>query len=384
MRPVRSWAVRATLLVALALLCVSPPALAPISGTDSLPSRLSDTAFWSLVEDLSEPGGFFRSDNLISNEDTFQHVIPELQRRLPAGGVYIGVGPDQNFTYIEALEPQMAFVVDIRRENMILHLMYKAIIETSPDRADFLSRLFSRPRPEGLTATSTARELFDAFARVEPSRALHDGNLYEITRRLTADHHFRLSQGDRNSLAYIYGAFFEGGPDLRYSMPRAGFGGRFFPSYAELMMQSDAEGVQHGYLASEKNYRILRRYEDANLIVPLVGDFGGTKALRALASYLAGHGAIVRLFYTSNVEQYLFQSSAWRHFYSNLSLMPIDDSSTLLRSHFNMGFRYPLPLFGSPVWGARSAMLVDPIPTLLEDVGNGRVRGYDDVVDRSR
>jgi len=76
---------RVRLLAAVALTFVALAAVvrAPVgeAATDTLPSRLSDDAFWHLVNDLSEPGGFFRSDNLLSNESTFQHVIPELQRR---------------------------------------------------------------------------------------------------------------------------------------------------------------------------------------------------------------------------------------------------------------------------------------------------------------
>jgi len=116
-------------------------------AADNLPKQLSDRAYWKMVVDFSEPDGFFRSDNFISNETTFQEVIPELKKRVSQNGVYLGVGPDQNFTYIAALRPRMAFIVDIRRQNLILHLMYKAIIEMSDDRADFMSRLFSRPRP---------------------------------------------------------------------------------------------------------------------------------------------------------------------------------------------------------------------------------------------
>jgi hypothetical protein len=37
-------------------------------------------------------------------------------------------------------------VLDIRRQNMLEHLTYKALFEMSTDRADFLSRLFSRQR----------------------------------------------------------------------------------------------------------------------------------------------------------------------------------------------------------------------------------------------
>ena len=132
----------------------------------NLPERLSDAEFWNLITEFSEPGGYFRSDNFVSNETAFQRVIPELKNKIKPGGVYVGVGPDQNFTYASALAPRLAFIVDIRRQNMMLHLMYKALIEMSPDRADFLSRLFSRPRPAGLDDA-----LQIATAAIESARA---------------------------------------------------------------------------------------------------------------------------------------------------------------------------------------------------------------------
>ena len=66
------------------------------------------------------------------------------------GGVYLGVAPDQNFTYMVAVRPRMAFILDIRRGNLLQHLLYKAVFELSADRAEFVSMLFSKPRPAGL------------------------------------------------------------------------------------------------------------------------------------------------------------------------------------------------------------------------------------------
>jgi hypothetical protein len=373
------------LLVLLAAVSVSPRQPTARVPVDGLPSRLSDREFWQTIEALSEPGGYFRSDNLLSNEDAFQHVIPALERRIPAGGVYLGVGPDQNFTYIVAMRPKMAFIVDIRRQNMLLHLMYKAIIELSSDRVEFLSRLFSRPAPEALTGDPTAAELFDAYASMPPSAALFGANLDAITDRLVRVHGFGLSADDLSAIEYVYRSFYAGGPDLRYSFPRQGFGGRWFPSYAELMMETDTSGVAHSYLADESNYQTLRTYETNNLLVPLVGDFGGEKALRSLGKYLRERSATVTLFYTSNVEQYLFQSSdEWRRFFDNMAALPLNDGSTLLRSYFNMGglgARYA-PQFGARL--SRSGMLLDSMPALLDAVRDGRIRSYYDVIERSR
>src|SRR3989441_2878905 len=140
-------------------------------ATELIPSQLSDEAFWNMVTEFSEPNGYFRADNFVSNETTFQYVIRELKKVTP-GGVYLGVGPDQNFTYVVAMRPKIAIIFDIRRQNMLQHLMYKALIEMSSDRADFVSRLFSRKRPAGLDTKSTAEDLFSAFDDVQAERSL--------------------------------------------------------------------------------------------------------------------------------------------------------------------------------------------------------------------
>src|SRR3954465_3044809 len=138
-------------------------AASSVRAQSTLPAQLSDREFWQLATDVSEPGGFFRSDNFLSNEMGFLFPIAELKRTTKPGGVYLGVGPEQNFTYIAALQPKMAVLFDIRRQMMVHHLMYKALFELSADRAEFLSKLFSRPRKTGLDSTTTPMKLFDAY-----------------------------------------------------------------------------------------------------------------------------------------------------------------------------------------------------------------------------
>src|SRR5205807_5324427 len=99
-------------------------------------------------------------------------------------GVYLGVGPDQNFTYVVAMRPKIAIIFDIRRQNMLQHLMYKALIEMSSDRADFISRLFSRKRPEGLELNSSASQLFLIFENVPTDREFFLENLQAIKKQL--------------------------------------------------------------------------------------------------------------------------------------------------------------------------------------------------------
>jgi len=345
-------------------------------ATPEIPARLSDSTFWRLVTDFSEPGGFFRSDNFVSNETSFQYVIPELQRSTRQGGVYLGVAPDQNFTYLVALKPRIAFIVDIRRQNMIHHLMYKAMIEMAPDRAGFMSLLFARARPKGLDTDVTAEVLFSAFGAEPADTLLFTKNLATVTEWLMKHHGFTLSAADLQSLDYVYRAFVTAGPDITYAFPNGG--GRGFgrwPSFAQLMLETDGQGANRAYLANEANYRVLKEMETNNLIVPLVGNFSGDKTLRTVGRYLKDHGATVTAFYTSNVEQYLFQQGDdWQRFYGNVATLPLDSTSTFIRSLSNgNGFRP-----GSP--NSRSIQLLSSMIETLKAVQDGRVQTYYDMI----
>ena len=329
----------------------------------SLPDKLSDQEYWALIDDSSEPNGYFQSDNIVGNERFLQYVVPTL-KTYPRGGVYLGVAPDQNFTYIAALEPKMAFIVDIRRGNLQEHLMYKALFEMSADRADFVSRLFSKKRPAGLTPASTAGELMNAFWNAETDEAAYKANLQAIEDWLTKKHGFALTPDDIKGLEYVYGAFYWFGPSITYqSSTSNGRGSGSMPSYADLLAADDGSGKSRSYLASEENFKVLKTLEEKNLLVPIVGDFAGPKALKAVGKYIAEHGATVTAFYTSNVEQYLFRNGVWREFYTNVGALPLDDRSTFIRS-------------------ASGTNLLDPIKGLLRDFNDGRVQTYNDVTTR--
>src|SRR5262245_43587574 len=341
----------------------------------SLPARLTDGEFWRLVTTLSEASGYFRSENLVSNESSFQDVIPELKRRIRPGGVYLGVGPDQNFTYITALQPKLAFIVDIRRQNLLEHLMYKAIIELSSNRAEFLSMLFSRPLPNSATNQTSLPELLQEISAAEGSGAWFEKNLGRIKQQLVQRHQFALETGDLETIRHVFQAFLTAGPQIRYNFPSP-WSWRRFPTYAELVVESDLDGENHGYLASEENFQVLRELQTENRIVPLVGDFAGDLALRGVGRYLKQHSASVDVFYTSNVEFYLFQGEQWRRFFSNVGELPMDDNSMFVRAYFNNQFP-------SPRSNGRSASLVDGMADLVAAFRGGKIRSYYDVIDRS-
>jgi hypothetical protein len=343
----------------------------------AIPARLSDAEFWKLQSDFSEPAGYFQSDNFVGNELSFQWVIPELKKSVAPGGVYVGVGPDQNFTYIAALQPRIAFIVDIRRPNLLQLLMYKALIELSADRAEFAARLFSRNKPANLKDDASADAVLSAVYALPASRDLYEKNLKAITEHLTRTHGFALTENELKDLEYIYGSFFSYGPGIAYSNGN-NRGGTIYPTYWDMQVTTDNAGQTYAYLGSEANFRAIKRMQEANLIVPVTGNFGGPKALKAVGAWVRAHGSTVTTFYTSNVEQYLFQDNIWREYYDNVASMPLDSSSMFIRSVFNgqAGF--------GGGGGLRSSQLICSIGQLIAAFKAGKINSYYDVIALSK
>jgi hypothetical protein len=296
----------------------------PVSA---LPTSLTDEAFWTLTTSLSEPAGVFEhSENLVSNEMYFVHAIRMLTRR---GGVYIGVGPEQNFSYIAQVRPEMAFIIDIRAENRNLHLLYKALFELSIDRADFLSRLFSREAPQGLGPNTSVSDLFAAYDAARPAAPLYEANVRQVRERLLDAHRFPLSAPDVRWVEYALHAFFTDGPAIHYDRSRPGESPR--PSYRTLMTAADGFGRSRSYLASEEAFAFVKDLHSRNLIVPVVGDFAGPGAIRRTGDYIRQHAGIVNAFYASNVEVYLTREK--RHaLCGSLATLPYDGRSWYIGS----------------------------------------------------
>ena len=311
----------------------------PLAGQtrETLPASVSDREFWELSEKLSEPDGYFKSnsgspDNLLSNENTVSTVAALLKARVKPGGVYLGVGPEQNFSYIAATRPKIAFITDIRRGNLHLHLMYKALFELSATRTEFVTRLFSlQGAPEG-TPTSPAADLLYAALRAVPAdEAGFKANLKAVIDHLTKTRRLPLGADDLTGIEYVYRNFHRFGPGINYTSSingRTGSAG----SYAAIVSSTDrASGEERTYLASETEFNLIRTMQSRNLIVPIVGDFAGPKALRAVGAFVKARGAVVSAFYVSNVEQYLQRNGVWQSFCANVASMPLDDASVFIR-----------------------------------------------------
>ena len=317
--------------ILLALICLAVvfgAARLPIKAADTLPGQYTDAEFWRMVTEFSEPGGDYQYENFVSNEISYQEVIPELSRLAKPGGVYLGVASEQNFTYIDVVRPKVAFIFDVRRQNTLLLLMYKALFEAADNRADFVSLLFSRKRPAGLGVNSSAEALFQAIAEVKPDPQLHAATLKDIKDRLTRQNRFALSADDIQKIEFLFTVFFRGGPRMDYGFASTA-PNPYVPSYHALAVSNDGRGKNWVYLNREESYRHIRDMQQKNLIVPITGDFTGVKSIKTVSQYVKDHGSTISVFYISNVEDYI--QAGWSAYLSNLSAMPADKATLLIR-----------------------------------------------------
>jgi hypothetical protein len=338
---------------------------------ESLPA----TEFARLVNEFSEEGGSFRSDNFTSNETSYLHIVDRLREINARGGVYLGVGPEQNFTYIAKIRPQIAFIIDIRRQAIIQHLMYKAVFHLAPTRPQFLSRLLCKPLPRngGPGADAPLNDILAFLANVPGDEKAYLANLAEIRKLIRDEFRFKLTEADERSLEYVYQAFRDDGLNISYRM-EGSWGNSSFPTLAEILSGKDLNERQGNFLASNEDYLFVREMHRRNLIIPVVGDFAGKKALVSIGDYVRKNGLTVTAYYTSNVEQYLFSNEVFDRFAANVKKLPITDKSVFIRA---VAGRMPHP---ARLPGHRLATILQYISNFNKDYDAGVYQSYTDLV----
>ena len=349
-------------------LCVSPVRAGQDSGT-----------FASRVASLSEPGGAFDTDNLISNERSYLHVVPELEalsRQAGTNGVYLGVGPDQNFSYIARLRPKMAILIDIRRDNLLLQLLFKAMFQQARSRVEYLAMLTGRLAPEPWTDWPS-KPLEAIVSCVERAPAMSTAQVKELRIRLSDTirrYGVPLSDRDLATIDRFHRRFIGDGLSLQFNTtgraPQFGY-----PTYRDLLLEVDRQGRQSSFVATEDAFLFVRGLQAKHLVVPVVGDLSGPTALTAVGKLLTTLNEQVSAFYTSNVEFYLFGAGTFPRFVTNLQRLPHQPGALIIRSVFRSGGAGVAPLPGY-----NSLSITQPIQALLDGYAHGRFRRYAELV----
>jgi len=326
-----------------------------------------------LSEEMSERPGFFDTDNLISNETSYLQVADQLAAG-PTGGVYVGVGPEQNFSFIARVKPRYAFIVDIRRQNVLQHLLFASFLAAADDPYQYLCRLFSRPCPAATPkeATGGIERTLAALDLTPRTEAAFAANLEAAYRHIADDLQFPLRGDDRDDIRRILRAFFDEQAEIRFrSFGR--YPGTWHPTYRTLLTARSPSGRFGNFLDSAADYAFVRDLSRAQRIVPLVGDFAGPQALRAVGDWTRAHGLTVTAFYTSNVEFYLLRSRIFDRFAANVRALPTAPDSVIIRACFDYGRYHPAELSGH-----HSVMLLQRVPRFLElQAGGAYVTDWD-------
>ncbi len=343
-------------------------------------SAVAVSDFARSIELLSETGGYFDTDNLISNEASYLHVLGKMREMRIKGGAYIGVGPDQNYSYIAQIRPKVAYLVDIRRDNLLQHLFFKALFALSERRIDYLCLLFGKSISKdaakwSASSSSSIQELIEYIERTPANDKLFE-TFHAHIQAKALSFGIPLSATDLAKIRRIHAEFFNAGLGLRFTtLGRAARS--YYPSYRDLLLEKDLGGRSGSYLAREDDFQFLKSLHGQNLIIPVVGDLAGEHALQQIARVLTNRGERVTAFYVSNVEYYLMANGRLERFIKNLQQLPHDDRSLIIRSYFGgvYGARHP-----QAVDGYYSSQLLQTITSMVEEHQKGGLESYYDLV----
>jgi hypothetical protein len=352
----------------------------PVQAAPPAPITPPESTFGKTFLRLSEPGGYFASENVVSNETSYLHVLDAMRRVGVKGGAYIGVGPDQNFSYIAAIRPDVAFMFDIRRDDMLEHLLFKAVFAMSRNRVEYLCTMLAKPVPADLTAW-TSRSIADIIAYVDKTPAsveLAKSSEKEIERRVAA-FGIPLDANDIYTISIYRAAFIRNGLDVQYSsIDNRGMGN--MPVWRDLLVEVDRAGNHLNYLAADSLFQFIKGMEAANKIIPVTGNVAGPTALRAVGDEIRARRLVVSAFYMSNVEQYIMRDGSFPLFAASVKTLPRDDRSVFIRSIFASG-RGGYSYHPLSVAGYNSTQLLQSVNTFVTEFDAGRIVTYGDLVD---
>lgn len=315
----------------------------PERATRAEPATLraiDDSTFARLVAELSEPGGYFDTDNLVSNERSYLHALDPMRDLDVVGGAYVGVGPGQNFSYIAAVRPHVAYIIDIRRDNAYQHLLYKALFALARNRLDYVALLTGRAAPADLASWDEADverivERIDETLADSTSRANARTRVDSVLARMAV----RLDDEALRTIAAIHDRFVLEGLDLRFEshgrMPMP-----YYPTFRDLLLEKDGAGRRSSYLASEEDFRFVQEMQRRNLVIPVVGNLAGDHALAAIGRDAEARGLRISALYASNVEFYLMRDGSFERWARTVGRLPRDERSVIIRSYFP-GFSAP-------------------------------------------
>jgi hypothetical protein len=233
-------------------------------------------------------------------------------------------------------------MIDIRRDNMLMHLMFKALFQRSANRLEYLARWTGRTVPPDVRSWDNA-SIDSILARIDSlpvdTTGIETDSILATVRRYGVP----LQLTDTSNIRRFHGEFTRQGLDLRFTStgraPRY-----YYPTLRQLILERDLEGTRAGYLATEAGWRIVKDLESRDRIIPVVGNLAEHQAFPAIGREVAARGERVSALYVSNVEMYLWRDGSFGTFAANAARLPRNANSVIIRSFFGGGFGQSHPL----------------------------------------
>lgn len=332
--------------------------------------------FVGLLKDLSlKPTGPESVDNLMTNEDSIASVMDQAASEVPQGTVYLGVGPDQNFSLIAATKPHMALIIDYRKKNQLLHFFHLALIHLSNDRTTYLEKFWARdsqPQPElTLKTPDPSDSQLSSFVKSPFKPDMLKTLQNDVITFLSAWE--MLTTDDFDNIRRIQARLAGPGPKARFLALK------MYPEIQSLIQAKTRSGKPGHWLASDDHYQTVRNLVTRYQLLPIVGDWAekpGTNVkstFRQLSAWLISKRLQVGCIYISDVEFFLMRGSHFSKYIANLSRLPLHHEARVVRtSTREIMHNERLP-------GQSSTTIVRPLADMIHDYHAGKIGKWDDL-----
>lgn len=275
-------------------------------------------------EEITRGLHYVRSDEL--RHDLFYERIKG------KGGVFVGVGTNQNYLMAAWAKPEKLVIIDFDMIVIHVHDAYRAFFLHAETPDEFLE--YWKPK---------------------------------IAKRRIANGKINETFADQRKRAL----------NARKALKQ--FGARVYYALKEMRDEMKKHG-RESFMSDQAQFDTLKTLFAEERVLAIRGDFTGNRTMRGLADALAALDEEIDVLYVSNVEQYIGWSGKYRR---NMLALPLADDSVVLRTYgwgqyrtADHNYRYytmPGPLFHTWLETKKTRYVTDCLKKTEQPSG---VKGY--------